>query len=236
MKSIFLGVMLAVGILLSFYASSMPLNEMVDVYVGGDAQIRRMGFKGGYGENLLNKHSPQGNIYGGVNLNENFALEAGYESTISRSKTVVLVNGQVVNGMHVPPHLSPIVLKSKSKIKGFHFDLLGFYDLSETSPWRIFASLGFCEMKGTVERVTLAAGPHGAPGRTRTFCKRHTALRLGTGMQYRLNECLSFRGSVNMVRTGKMTINVSDAHQSIHVPVFKPRDSLVFGVGALYNF
>ena len=50
-------------------------------YVGFDAQVRRMSFKGGFGNNLLQHHSPQGNLYAGVKFNEYVGVEAGYETT-----------------------------------------------------------------------------------------------------------------------------------------------------------
>lgn len=236
MKMVFLRGLAAIVLFLGFSVKANPLNDFLDFYVGGDAQIRKMKYKSGFGDQVLPKHSPQANIYGGVKLSEHFGMEIGYESTISRCRTSYFVNGQMLNGIVVPPTLDHVVLKSKSRIKGFHFDFVGFQNLGKHSPWKIFASIGICELKGTVERTTVAIGHPSISGRTRAFCKRYTALRFGTGIQYTLGNGWAFRGYGSIVRTGRMVIKLDDDYQRIALPVFKPKDSFIIGIGTLYNF
>jgi len=111
-------------------------------YIGADAQVRRMDFKGGYGDNLLRHNSPQGNGYIGLKLNDYLALEAGYESTVTRNRLTTLTTGDVAAGTSVISAVSPVIFRSKFKMKGPHVDIVGFYSFYEGCPTQLFGSLG----------------------------------------------------------------------------------------------
>ena len=214
-----------------------PLNEFIDLYIGADAQIRRMKFHDGLGDNLLHKTHGQGNVYFGVKLNEYFAFEAGHESTITRTCHATLTEGDRCAGVSVSSIMCPISFISKVKIKGAHFDIVGAYPLDNV-PVEFLGAVGISSLKGTVERKTTTFGrdPVQQSGTVRTLSKRSAAMRFMTGAQYRTECGLKFRGTVNWLVTHHLVIKKSDENASIYIPRVRPKDSLVLGLGVLYSF
>jgi hypothetical protein len=227
-----------IAIALAFLSGSVhseSLNNYLDFYVGADAQLRVTKFKKGFGDNLLRKHYPQGNIYTGFSLSENIGLEVGYESTTERSCDATLVNGQCCAARHIPNVLSPAIFKTKIRIKGPHIGLVLFYPL-ENYPVKLLGSLGVSAVKGTVEIKGIALGNPPIPGTVRTLSKHKEALRIMGGAQYLTEMGLGFRGSMSFIRTRKIVIKKSDAHPSIQIPMIKLRDSIAYGLGAFWVF
>jgi hypothetical protein len=204
-------------------------------YIGLDAQVRRMDFKGGFGDNLLQHHSPQGNLYGGIKLNDRIAIEGGYESTITRTRDVTLHTGDVAAGTTIATGGSPAVFKSKMKIKGPHVDLVGFYSFREDLPVQLIGSAGVSFFKGTVERKGIAMGTPPEPGRIRTLSKRTPVLRLMGGLEYKWDCHLGARATIGLVKTSKLVITSNDA-LSGNTPEIKPKDSTVYGLGIFWVF
>lgn len=205
-------------------------------YVGVDAQVRRMDFKGGYGDNLLQHHSPQGNLYAGVKFNDWVGVEAGYESTTTRTRDVTLLTGDLAAGAPVSANASPTVFKSKIKIKGPHVDLVGFYSFGENIPVQLLGSVGMSFFKGTVERKTLQMGNPPTPGSNRTLSEHKAVLRLMGGLQYMWNYNLGARATVGLVKTGKLVIFANDGIPGVFLPEIKPKDSAVYGLGIFWSF
>lgn len=204
-------------------------------YVGADAQVRRMDFKGGYGDNLLQHHSPQGNVYGGIRFNECIGIEAGYESTITRTREVTLHTGDIAAGAPIPAGMSPAVFKSKMKIKGPHVDLVGFYSFREDVPVQLIGSVGVSFFKGTVQRIGVSMGNPPQPGRIRALSKRKPILRLMGGLEYKWNCHLGARATIGLVKTSKLVIFSNDGLAGA-APEIKPKDSTVYGLGLFWIF
>lgn len=204
-------------------------------YIGVDAQVRRMDFKGGYGNNLLRHHSPQGNAYAGLKLNEWLGLEVGFESTITRSRLSTLTNGDLAAGTPIEALMSPSVFRSKMKIKGPHVEVVGFYSFYEGSPCQLLASVGASFLKGTIERQTLSS--FNIPRSTvRTLSARKRILRLGAGLQYMLGKHLGARVTVGWENTSKMVIYSNDQRPCRFLPEIKPKNTAVGGLGLLWAF
>jgi hypothetical protein len=206
-------------------------------YVGVDAQMRRMDFKGGYGDNLLRHNSPQGNFYAGVKLNDRMAVEAGYESTITKARTSTFYTGDVAAGMTVSAVASPVIFKSKLKVKGPHVDLVGFYSFGENIPVQLLGSVGASFFKGTVERKTIQFGsnPVIVGTTTRTLSEHKAVLRLMGGLQYLWDCNLGARATIGLVKTSKLVIFANDGGAGV-VPEIKPKDSTVYGLGFFWVF
>ncbi len=217
-------------------AAHIPEWFELKPYVGADAQVRRMDFKGGFGDNLFQHHSPQGNVYAGLKLNSRVGIEFGYESTTTRIRAVTLGTGDLASGAPVSASASPVVFKSKAKIKGPHADLVGFYSFYEDSPLQLMASMGASFFKGTFERRTLQA--NGIPKSTvRTLSRHKILLRLGGGLQYMLDEHFGLRANIGWVGTGKMVLLVKDGLMpNAPTPELKPKNSTVYGLGGLWVF
>lgn len=216
--------------------SAEPLNQFLDFYVGADIQARRMKFKEGFGDNLLHKTHPQGNIYAGFKINENMAVEIGHESTITRTCESTLMAGECSAGTLISNIIEPVFFKTKIKIKGPHFDFVGFYPL-HNYPIQFIGSLGISSHKATVERKTNMFGNPSIPsGTVRTLLKHNIALRCMGGAQYLTDYGLGFRGTITFVKTRNIVIKKNDNHPSLIIPTIKAKDSIVYGIGGFYNF
>jgi hypothetical protein len=213
------------------------LTDYIDLYVGADGQVRHMKFNSGFGDNILRKSSPQANIYAGVKITENSAIEIGYETTITKGKKITLKEGDIINGYRIPREISPIVFETKAKVKGLHFDWIFFNKPFECSKFQLLGSVGISSLKGTVERKTVQIGyPPRYAGRNRTMSKRSAALRFTGGWQYYFDSGFGVRNTFSFVRTGKMVIKADDGIPGIVIPKVLPKDSLVVGLGVLYHF
>lgn len=204
-------------------------------YIGVDAQIRRMRFQEGYGDNLLQHNFPQGNFYAGIKLNDSIAVEAGYEATRTRTREVTLHTGDIVSGLTVPPALSPAVFRSSLKIQGPHVDLVGFYSLREDLPVQLIGSVGVSLFKGTIERRSVSLGYPPIPGRIRTFSKRKAILRVMGGLEYKWDSHLGARATISLAKTGKLIIFTNDG-LSGPIHKIKPKDSIAYGLGIFWVF
>ncbi len=224
-----------IGVLAIVVTTTIPSAfALTPYYVGADAQMRRMDFKGGFGDNLLQHNSPQGNIYAGYKFNEMVGIEAGFEATTTRTRTVTLTTGDVVNGTMLPSAASPAVFKSKAKIKGPHVEAVGYYSFHEAFPIQLIGSAGVSVFKATAERRTISMA--GFPSATnRTLVQHKTVLRLTGGLQYTLDENWFARLTVGWVNTSKMTIYAKD-NITISTPETKPKNSTVYGLGMGWKF
>jgi len=206
-------------------------------YIGLDAQMRRMDFKGGFGDNLLRHNAPQGNLYAGIKLNDCVGVEAGYEATETRSREATLTTGEVAAGMPVASAFSPIDFKSKVKVQGPHLDLVGFYSFGENVPVQLLGSVGVSFFKGTVERRTVQfSNPPIASTMNRTLSEHKAVLRLMGGLQYLWGCNLGARATIGLVKTSKLVIFSNDGLPGIFVPEIKPKDSTVYGLGVFWIF
>lgn len=222
--------------LISSSVLALDVKELfsgIKPYVGANAQVRRMDYKAGFGDNLLQHHSPQGNLYGGLKFREELGLEAGYEATSTRTRTVGANTGDVINGTTLSALNSPSAFKSKHKIKGPHVDLMGYYSFPDRAPVQLLGGIGVSFVKTTFARTTLAMG--GVPMNfTRTFSAHKALLRLTGGLQYNMNENWGGRLTVGWVNTSRMLILADDNGRGN--PMIKPKNSFVYGLGTLWNF
>lgn len=220
---------------LSFSAKSSGRNCFVEPYVGYDSQIRRMTFRGGFGDNILHHTSPQHNFYAGVRITEMLSLEAGFESTATRTRSVALTTGDVAAGTVIHEMVSPVVFKSKAKMKGPHVNLIGFIPLIDKK-LHLIASVGLANYKATFERMTLQFGlnPTHPSSLARTMSKHKSVVRLMGGLQAKVSSHLSIRGSVHWVNTSKIHVDSNDARWP--KTELKLKNSVVYGAGAIWAF
>jgi hypothetical protein len=227
-----------IAIALAFLSGSVQsntLNNYLDFYIGADGQLRVTKFKKGFGNNLLKKTYPQGNIYAGVMLSENIGAEAGYESTTERACDATLWDGECCAGRHVPPAAGVATFKTKLRIKGPHVGLILFHPLKD-SRISLLGSVGLSFVKGTAEIKTTRLGFPPIEGATRCLSKHKEALRFMGGAQYLTRSGLGFRGTMSFIKTRKIVLKKSDDNSSIQIPRIKLRDSVVYGLGAFWVF
>lgn len=224
---------LIVGLLSSFTTIASDYAWWEKPYVGADAQIRRMDFKGGYGDNLLQHISWQGNVYIGLKFNNSVGLEAGYESTVTRTRSATLRTGDIAAGTPIMTSCSPAVFRSKAKIKGPHVELVGFYSPNEQYPLQFLGTVGASFIKGTFERQTLELSNE-YQCMVRTLSAHKVVLRLSGGLKYMFNEHFGARATIGWINTGKMVIFADDT--IMPSPEMKPKNSTVYGLGVLWAF
>lgn len=233
MKSLILA---AFVFLTSYSCNSLDLNEL-SPYMGADAQIRRINFRNGYGKNLFQNNVPQGNLYFGVRLNEYFGVEAGYESTKGKSKlkSFSFVKGDISLGVKVPFDLS-ILYKTKIIIKGLHLDLVGFYPLYQGSNLEFIYYGGVAFFRGYGNRTILLVNEY--PTHIVRVSENHRPiLRMGSGLQYRLNDRISLRSTVTWINTSKISLETKDIPRDAPLkPVVKLKDNINYSVGVLFAF
>lgn len=204
-------------------------------YVGFDAQMRRMNYHVGYGDNLLYRQSPQGNIYAGLKFNDNFGAEIGYDATSTLTRDSILTTGQVAAGTPIVAAISPVEFKSKSQLRGSHADLVGFYTFCENWPAQLFGSVGVGFVRGMFERKSISVN-NMPSSMVRSFGKHKAVLRLTGGLQYLWNCNLGTRVSIGYVNTNNIRAFENDGIPSSFITQIKPKDSFVYGLGMYWIF
>ncbi len=200
-------------------------------YLGADLQERQMRYKKGYGDNLLKNTAIQGNLYAGMKLQENMAVEFGYEATKTKSRIATLYAGDIGAGNAILSGSSPATFRTTATVKGPHLNLLGFQSFAKSPDFKLFASVGAGVFRSGFQRETLSTGPFGIPGATRVLSKNKFVVRLTGGAQYMLNKHLGARLGIGWVNTSNVTAHTSDKKL-----IFKPKDTTFGGLGLLWVF
>jgi len=218
--------------LLAFVSCASIAYEPFTRYMGFDAQIRRMNFRGGYGDNLLHSNLFQRNPYVGVKFNDHLSLEIGYGSTVLRSRTATLTTGDVCGGVRILSTLSPISFKSTLKIHYPHASFLIFYPLPEGVPVHFFGAfgIGMSFIKGEVIRKTISLANHPVY-RVKTFSSNKNILRVGGGVQCMFTSNLGLRGTVFLENTHRFIMTSSDDTFTLFTHMIKTRKTILYGLG-----
>lgn len=234
----------------AFYAASLSANPKETTenlkyipYFGVDQQINRTRFKHGYGDNLFPKHHAQLNLYSGLKLDEYcIALEAGYLSTISKSRFVTINSGQSILGTIVNPYVEPVVLKSYIKFKGYHLGVVSFLSLPEWDRFRIASGVGVILLKANAQRNCLSMAYPPISGTVREFKKQQPVLRIMISPEYTFKNRLGIRSSICFLNTSAMKITASPLESTLgsRVSTFNPtirlKDNFVYSLGLFYEF
>jgi hypothetical protein len=170
-----------------------------------------MKYMEGMGDNLFKPKSPQGNIYAGLRLNDYVGIEAGYETTPMRTRGVEIQAGE--RSLGLSPMLPPEKHLTKSKIKGWHGAIIGFFPIVDRADGKLEAMgyIGTIRLKVFNQDILFAnkSGPLNILTTSRTFVSRKSLLKLGAGFQYTVNHT-GFRfmlGYENSKRFNRMAPN-----------------------------
>jgi opacity protein-like surface antigen len=222
-------------IIITFSKKCNPLEILP--YIGIDSQINRIRFKEGYGNNLLHKNYPQGNLYAALKFNDCVGVEAGFELTETLSRETRIYAGELAIGTPINTVVAPVDFKSKINIKGPHIDLVGFYSFGENIPIQLLGSIGVSFFKGTAERRTLQFGnPPQKSMTNRTLSSHKSALRIMGGLKYNHSCNIGFRTTVSFIKTGNMIIYSNDGLSPKFPISIKLRDSFIYSIGIFYEF
>ncbi len=223
-------------LLIAFCAASPVLATPFDwhphaPYMGADLQERQMNYKRGYGDNLIKNTAVQGNFYVGTKLQDNMAVEFGYEVTKTKSRISTLHAGDLSAGGIVHSGSSPAVFRSSATVKGPHLDLVGFHNFSKNSDFKLFGSVGLGVFRAGFQRETIQVGTIGS-GPNRVLSKNKPVIRFAGGAQYMLNKHLGTRLSLGWVNTSNVVARAGEGTTFI----FKPKDTTFCGLGLFWFF
>jgi hypothetical protein len=239
-KNLIKGVFSASVSLLAFGASASNLSDQFDVvpYVGADAQRRSMEFKQDYGKNLTKQNYPQGNVYLGLKLNQYVGLEVGYEFTKTLKKSTTANGTEIRFGQVFFPDIDTINgFDTKTKIRAFHGNIVGFLPISEQYCLQLIGSVGVARAKIKIVHDvpiennipnTAFAADH------RVFSKSKWIPKIGLGLQHMVTCQLGVRAMAGWEGTNRFKdIKPTNVTSTL---VGRTKDSFNFGVGLFYNF
>lgn len=156
-------------------------------YAGVDAQWRHMKYLAGLGDNLFRNGYPQGNIYAGLRIHDFFGVEAGFETTPTRTRTAVVSDGALL-GVSVAELAPPTINLAKNRVKAWHTGVMGYFPVCDWigNPIELLGYVGQARVKVMYQNVTVynANGPQNYLTSVRTFMRRRSVLKLGIGSQY----------------------------------------------------
>lgn len=241
--------LLAAPIVLLAASAATAENRLgLTPYVGADAEFRHMDYHKNFGGNVINHNSPQGNVYAGVRLNEYFAVEAGYEATKRKTKRSTLNSDDTLGGFVLPRNagaVEPFGFNATSQTKGLHANLVGFLPICDAYRLQLIGMLGFVRLKTktTLTWITangaLVAPLVGAGEDVTIFKARKNVLRLGAGLQHMINCNWGVRGIVKWEQSKKLKMSSTNPVLNALNPAtlsIKPKNSIIYSIGAFYTF
>jgi hypothetical protein len=166
--------------------AALDLEWQLRPYAGVDAGWRYMHYTTGYGDNLFKKDYPEGNLYLGFRFLDYLGIEAGYETTPTRTRTTRINGNELSLGV---PALSPSELHlTKNRLKGWHTGIIGYLPVCAlfSNPIELLGYVGQVRLKTFHEDIIAMKGnlPQNVLMSARTFVKRKSVLKLGIGAQY----------------------------------------------------
>ncbi len=214
---------------------SLPVlaNESFAPYVGIDGKLDQIKLKKAAGANLIAKNYPQGNLFAGMQINEWLGFEVGFESTTRKNKTSVV---QFRSDFFGVPSVSaaPVHVKTKTKVDGFHVNVVGFYPIMQDCSLNVFGSLGLARLKLRTRAVHFFENDATGELFTRNFVKETLVPRVTVGVQSMLNECIGVRAMLTWEKTSAFkTIYAREVDAATFI---RPKDSKSVGLGVFYRF
>ena len=213
-------------------------SEKLDVYVGASKHLITSKFKKASHNGLLNKIRRDGDIYLGFKVDEIFAIEGGYESTLVRRLENHLTPEQCPDlfaimrhhpGARVPMYITNL------KIKGPYLGVVLSHKLGD-SPVSLLGSIGVSLIKASASCGPSPRLAYLAIGGVEFNHSRTTeAFRFMGGAQYLMDSGLGFRSTVSSISSKKIVFKNFNG-TSIEVPRIKMRDSLSCGLGVFWLF
>lgn len=233
--------------------ADVDLDLALTPYLGIDAQMRHMGFDKNFGGNVLKKRQPQGNVFLGLKYRECVAVEFGYEFTRTQRRARRYDVGNSVFGQTFLP--VPLGFSStqeshvSSKLYGWNINLVGFFPiLCGENNLQLVGSIGMARLKSktrdafisTVTEPDRFSDPLIFPNATQTitdfdrfhYKRRKTVLRLGTGLQHMMSDCLGIRALINWEHTDKIKARGRNVTTHMVSPrKTKLKNSVNYGIG-----
>lgn len=195
-------------------ANSLSLLT-INPYGGVDIGMQHFGFKSGYGDNLFAKNLPKGNLFVGINFNNYFGLEGGYESTIEKKRNATLYGGNsTMLGNFIPggPNETDYLnLNSKAKISGWHLGITGRFPI-DTKNLFIIGHVGIKRTNIKLVSRVISYKDYGQPEELGTpqdqvvlgDNSKKNILKLSGGIEYFFNKHIGLRAMLGWENTAKL--------------------------------
>lgn len=202
-------------------------------YIGAEVHMLNIRWPGNFGGNILDDEYPEGGVFLGFKFCDYVAIEGGYEVT----KTKVVQSSIPADGLAYGIALTnpPEFWYSKSQIKDWHADLLGFLPIYD--PWclELLASIGVQRTKITNFTYEIAdrLAPLNPYASMSHFSQSKTVMRAALGFQQKWSECYGGRATVGWANTSKFhQIRSQETGNSI----MQVKDSIRYGLGVFAEF
>lgn len=211
---------------------------MVSPYLGADAEVRHMKWAPGLGDNLFKRDYPQGNVYGGLKLQDYIGVEAGYELTPTKTRQVSLPANAIVFGQPAPLINTRTLWNTRTQIKGWHADLLGFLPIfCEEYKFSLIGGIGVTHAKLYQSAYMVANSVDGPSNPFETFntiSASKSVLRLSIGGQHMICEDYGVRALVGWLNTSKFGTLLVQEQPSLNAVNIK--NSWQYGLGVFVKF
>lgn len=230
LKKIILGIGLFALAGSSFSSDESPKSKL---YVGTHAQVRHTGFDKKFGKSIMRKKHNQGHMFIGFKLSDNFAIEVGRESMISKLNTTTLAEGQMFNGIPIPKDLAPSIFSTKMNLKAINLDMVFYQRIFDEIPLSFVPSIGISHITVDITRDNLHCGNFSNKIPSRIFSKSFFAFKPAAALQYDFSNGFSLRTSACFINTHGTKLRTKDSHTFTlrSKPRVNLKDSFVFGIG-----
>lgn len=207
------------------------------LYLGTHAQVRHTAFDKKIGKEAMRKSHHQGQVFIGLKLSDNFAIEVSREAIISKCKNTTFTEGQMFNGIPIPKELSPLAFSAKINLKSMNLDMTFYKQIFEGIQLSFVPSIGISHITMKVTSDNIHSGNFNAKIPSRIFNKSFLALKPSAALQYDFENGFSLRTSVSFITTNGTTLKTKDSYMFNlrNKPHINLKDSCVFGIGFIVN-
>ena len=200
-----------------------------DFYVGFYVLKTSFSTKAGYGSNVFAKNPTAFNAFVGYKLPRNFFVEAGYEWTGKKGRTVDDVDVSTLPGItELPAGLANIPIQTKVKIKSPYIGVGLSYPISFVNNTVISGLVGLSRTKIKAELNDLFTNDNAFGG---VFAKSKTTPMFKIILCHNVSKSLGIRFSATW---HKLTnFKILDQNEFLEI---KMKNGYAFGLGVSYSF
>lgn len=206
--------------------SSFNAFSLENTYFGANINTCKTCFKKSYGDEIFKNRSVGGEVFWGVPLNENIAIEFGYQSLTNRKYSVV-TSGKRVNGLAIPAPIKSIVYKTQVQIRGPYAGIMLFADKQKFNGLQPFFGFGLMDINTKLRRQALQINQY-AYFSDREMKKTKIVHRSTVGFNYFLSDKYMLRSSITYINTGRIQGKSSDKYPVIRSNL---KNTICFGLG-----
>jgi len=213
--------------------------DLSNLYVGVDALQTNYATKDNYGSNVFGKNPAALNAFVGYKLPYNLFVEAGYEQSKSKERTVRLEEGDYLLGTIIDPG-DWVITSSKTKIQ-FPYLGAGFNYFMPNFPKTSFSVLVGCsviKIRAEYKVISEQAVPNPTPEyietTRRTFSKNKLSPLFRVGVNHKISNKFGVRLHYTFHKLNNFKIKTEQSAISDAEMRLKNRDT--FGVGVIYTF